>query len=90
MSIKWQMQVILSEALPLTASQNWVTTCIYVTNAKTVRAGWNNVRWREISGIICDKKVPDVLKHNIYKTAIRPAMTYGGEYWAIRKVSKTR
>ena len=39
MSIKWPMQVILSEALPLTASQNGVTTCIYVTNAKTVRGG---------------------------------------------------
>ena len=38
-----------------------------------------------MSGAICDKKVPEVLKNKIYKTAIRPAMTYGGECWAIRK-----
>ena len=42
-----------------------------VTNR--IRAGWN--RWREMSGVICNKKVPEVLKNKIYKTAIRPAMT---------------
>ena len=57
-----------------------------VTNI--IRAGWN--RWREMSCVICDKKVPEGLKNKIYKTAIRSAMTYGGECWAIRNVSKTR
>ena len=49
----------------------------------SIRAGWNG--WREMSAVICDKKVPEVLKNKIYKTAIRPAMTYGGECWAVRK-----
>ena len=43
----------------------------YVSNR--IRAGWN--RWREMSCVICDKKVPEVLKNKIYRTAIRPAMT---------------
>ena len=57
-----------------------------VTNR--IRAGWN--RWREMSGVICDKKVPEVLKNNIYKTASGHTMTYGGECWAVRKCAQTR
>ena len=58
----------------------------YVTDR--IRAGWN--RWREMSGVICDKKFPEVLKNNIYKTAITPAMTYGGECWVIRKCEQSQ
>ena len=39
-----------------------------------------------MSGVICDKKVPEALKNKIYKTAIRPAMTYGGECCRYGKV----
>ncbi len=37
----------------------------YVTN--TIRAGWN--RWREMSGVIYDKKVREVLNNKIYKNS---------------------
>ena len=57
-----------------------------VTNM--IRAGWN--RWREMFGVVCDKKAPEVLKYNIYKTAIRPAMTYCGECCAIRKCGQNQ
>ena len=40
--------------------------------------------------IICDKNVPEVLKKKIYKTAICPAMAYGGDCWAIRKCEQNQ
>ena len=46
-----------------------------------VRLAWN--KWREETGVICDKKVPVKLKHKIYKTIIRPTMTYGAECWTM-------
>ena len=34
---------------------------------------------------ICDKKVLVKLKHKIYKTVIKPTMTYGAECWTMKK-----
>ena len=48
-----------------------------------VRLAWN--KWIEVTGFICDKKVPVKLKHKIYKTVIKPTMTYGAECWTIKK-----
>jgi hypothetical protein len=47
-----------------------------------IRAGW--VKWRQVSGVLCDKKVPNKLKDKFYMTAIRPVMIYGAEYWATK------
>jgi hypothetical protein len=47
-----------------------------------IRAGW--VKWRQASGVLCDKKVPNKLKDKFYKTATRPAMMYGAECWATK------
>ena len=35
--------------------------------------------------MMCDGKMPVVLKENTSKTIIRPAMTYGSECWAVKK-----
>ena len=55
----------------------------YSLEKKLVRLAWNI--WREETGVICDKKVPVKLKHKIYKTVIRPTMTYGAECWTMKK-----
>jgi hypothetical protein len=48
-----------------------------------IRAGW--IKWKEITPVICDKKIPVFLKTKLYKTMIRPVMLYGAETWALRK-----
>ncbi|XP_026419698.1 uncharacterized protein LOC113315650 [Papaver somniferum] len=46
------------------------------------QSGW--AKWRLVTGVLCDRKVPIKLKGKFYRTAIRPAMLYGAEYWATR------
>ena len=48
-----------------------------------IKAGW--MKWRQASGILCDKKVPQKLKGKFYRTAIRPAMLYGAECWPTKR-----
>src|SRR4051812_22236607 len=44
-----------------------------------IKAGW--LKWRQASGILCDKKVPRKVKGKFFRTAVRPAMLYGAECW---------
>jgi hypothetical protein len=43
-----------------------------------ISAGW--LKWRQASGVLRDKKVPQKLKGKFYRMAIRPTMLYGAEY----------
>ncbi|KAJ8728963.1 hypothetical protein PYW07_006659 [Mythimna separata] len=36
-------------------------------------------KWREITGVVSDRKMPPKLKGQIYKCIIRPVLLYGGE-----------
>ena len=38
-------------------------------------------KWRYLTGVICDKKVPTKMKLLIYQTVIRPTLLYGCETW---------
>jgi len=47
-------------------------------------------KWRQLTVILCDQKVPKRLKVLIYKTVIRPVLLYGAETWPVttlRRVS---
>uniref|UniRef100_A0A8I6Y751 Reverse transcriptase domain-containing protein n=1 Tax=Hordeum vulgare subsp. vulgare TaxID=112509 RepID=A0A8I6Y751_HORVV len=48
-----------------------------------IKAGW--MKWRQASGVLCDKRVPQKLKGRFYRTAIRPAMLYGADCWPTKR-----
>ncbi|PVH31922.1 hypothetical protein PAHAL_9G264300 [Panicum hallii] len=49
------------------------------------RISAGSLKWRQASGVLCDKKVPQRLKGKFYRTAIRPAMLYGAECWPTKR-----
>uniref|UniRef100_M8AWF1 Brefeldin A-inhibited guanine nucleotide-exchange protein 2 n=1 Tax=Aegilops tauschii TaxID=37682 RepID=M8AWF1_AEGTA len=48
-----------------------------------IKAGW--MKWRQASGILYDKRVPQKLKGKFYRTTVRPAMLYGVECWPTKR-----
>ena len=48
-----------------------------------IKAGW--MKWRQASGVLCDKRVSHKLKGKFYRTTIRPAMSYGAECWPTKR-----
>lgn len=48
-----------------------------------IKDGW--LIWRGALGILCNGQTPTKLKVKFYKTAVRPAMLYVLEYWAVKK-----
>ena len=53
-----------------------------------IQCGWNS--WCKLTGILCDRRVSVRLKGKIYKTAVRPAMLYGSETWAVKKTQEKK
>ncbi|KAL5168862.1 DnaJ subfamily C member 7 [Glycine soja] len=53
-----------------------------------IQAGW--MKWRKASGVLCDAKVSIKLKGKFYRTAVRPAILYGTECWAIKSQHETK
>ena len=51
-----------------------------------IRIGW--MKWKEVSGVMCDRKMPVALKDKVFKTIISPAMIYGSECWAVKKIDE--
>ena len=43
------------------------------------------MKWRQASGVLCDKRVLQKLKGKFYMTAIRPPMLYGAECWPTKR-----
>lgn len=53
-----------------------------------IRAGWRNLR--DISVVVCDKRVPVDTKGKVYRTDVRPAMLYAIDTVALKKTNLTR
>jgi hypothetical protein len=43
------------------------------------------LKWRQVSGVLCDPRVSLKLKGKFYRTVIRPAMLYGAECWPTKR-----
>ena len=52
------------------------------------QVGWKS--WRDVSGELCARKLPVKLKGKVYKTMVRPAMTYWVEAVPGKKINKRR
>ena len=55
---------------------------------RRIQTGWKS--WRDAPGVLCDSKMPVKLKGKVYKTVVRPAMTYGAEALPVKKVNDKR
>ncbi|RXI01174.1 hypothetical protein DVH24_001408 [Malus domestica] len=42
------------------------------------------MKWKSASGVLCDRRMLLKLKGKFYRTAIRSAMLYGTECWAVK------
>ncbi|KAL6579762.1 hypothetical protein OROMI_007786 [Orobanche minor] len=51
--------------------------------AHRIKAGW--LKWKSAIGVLCDPDMPHRLKGKFYRTAIRPALLYGTECWAVKQ-----
>ena len=52
-------------------------------------AGWG--KWREMSGIVCDKRMSIMLKAAVYigpNIVVVTVLMYGSETWAMRKAEQ--
>ena len=47
------------------------------------KTGW--MKWRQASGVLCDKRVPQKLEGRFYKTANQPTMLYAAECWPTKR-----
>ncbi|VDO93468.1 unnamed protein product [Heligmosomoides polygyrus] len=51
-----------------------------------ISATW--LKWRECTGILCDRRCTRTLKGKLYRTVVRPALHYGSECWALGKAQE--
>ncbi|XP_055384165.1 uncharacterized protein LOC129613880 [Condylostylus longicornis] len=48
-----------------------------------VNGGW--MKWRTLTRVLCQKRMPPKLKGKLYKTVVRPALMYCTKCWAAQK-----
>ena len=53
---------------------------------RRIQAGWKS--WREVTGVMCDKRMSANMKGKVFRTVIRPAMMYGVETLPLTKAQE--
>ena len=53
-----------------------------------IAAAW--LKWRGLTGVLCDKRIPLRLKAKIYRTVIRPVLLYSTETMAMTRSEEKR
>ena len=55
---------------------------------RRIQTGW--MRWKKVSGLLCDRKLSARVKGKMYKSVVRPGILYGMETMAVteRQVGK--
>ena len=48
-----------------------------------IKVGWQ--KWKNASGVLCDRRIPLRLKGRAYHIVVRPALLYGAECWPVKK-----
>ena len=76
-------------------SRQWYLGSVYDANGAAQKDVNNRVKialskWSETTGVMCDRNIPTKLKDKVYKTAIKSAMVYGAECFAVRKKEKRK
>ncbi|KAG7296805.1 hypothetical protein JYU34_020747 [Plutella xylostella] len=62
-----------------------LTTDANVDEDVTHRVNTAWLKWRSLTGVLCDPRMPIKTKGKIYKTVVRPALMYGSECWTMKK-----
>ena len=53
-----------------------------------IKVGWQ--KWKQATGVLCDRRMPVRLKGKVYRTVVRPVVLYGSECWPIKKTQVLR
>jgi len=53
-----------------------------------IAAAWK--KWKELTGVLCDRRMPSAVKGKAYRTVVRPVLTYGSEAWTLRRCEEER
>ena len=64
---------------------SWLHECGDLDREIQARLQGTGNTWRNVSGIIYDKRMPMELKTQVYKTMVRPVILYGAEIWAVKE-----
>ncbi|KAL6530710.1 hypothetical protein OROGR_014570 [Orobanche gracilis] len=53
------------------------------TEYMEIKAEW--LKWKSVTGVLCDPDMPHRLEGKFYRTTIRPTLLYGTECWAVKQ-----